>query len=762
MRNAERFLSQGKIRGAINEYQRVVENDPRDYSTLNILGDLYAKNRDTQEAVGCFTQVAEHYNAQGFSHKAIAVYNKISRIEPGSIEVSAKLAELYQSKGSVAEARVHYTTLAEHYQKKGQKIEALAIWKQIAELDPNNTEIYLKIAETCWQEEQFEEAARAFTEAGLRFLKHAKFESALAAFSRAIEIKKDDLRALKGMVKAQIGLGCADEAAAKLEEVLQEQPHHRDVLYLLVDCYLDIDNPPQAETAIIKLVAQEPANYPKFLDLVRLYLKHGDADAAARILSMSAEHLLAGGQSEEFFDWTNEILARNPEQIDALRLLVRFYGWSRDEAALKESLERMAEAARLNDQPQDEHHALSQLVILAPHEAENVRRLQELSRVYGFQQILETPQMSAEVPQFENFSNAETAANGQNGHITEFDFADVQSSFEYESNQPAAPENITEFDFYRGAVNEAAPPVYETNGFASSAPIVENELAHADTLKLQKELDSIEFYIEQGYEDLAAKALNELEAEFGARSEIARLRARLSNAAPTAFDETIVEETEPVIETAFVSEIPDSFENYSSPEPETIVETAYASAPENQPTVEEPIIEADYAVETAYPLTEQTESPANANGFEILDELKNQFDADEQAKTDTDDQYETHYHLATAYKEMGLMENAIREFQDAINLVKVNDQERRFFQCANLLGHCFMEKQMPKAAAKWYMRGLEVEDLSDEEKHAIYYELGNAYEAIGDHEKSASYFENLYSENIDYRDVAERLEQIQR
>jgi tetratricopeptide (TPR) repeat protein len=279
MRNAERFLSQGKIRGAINEYQRVVENDPRDYSTLNILGDLHAKNQDTQQAVGCFTQVAEYYNTQGFSHKAIAVYNKIARIEPGSMEVSAKLAQLYQSKGSVAEARIHYTKLAEHYQKKGQKIEALGIWKQIAELDPNNTEIYLKIAETCWQEEQFDEATRAFTEAGLRFLKQEKFESALTAFSRALEIKKNDLRALKGLVKAQIGLGCADEAANSLEEVLAEQPHNRDILYLLVDCYLDMDNPAQAERAIIKLVEQEPANYPKFLELVKIYLKKGDLDA---------------------------------------------------------------------------------------------------------------------------------------------------------------------------------------------------------------------------------------------------------------------------------------------------------------------------------------------------------------------------------------------------------------------------------------------------------------------------------------------------
>jgi tetratricopeptide (TPR) repeat protein len=130
-------------------------------------------------------------------------------------------------------------------------------------------------------------------------------------------------------------------------------------------------------------------------------------------------------------------------------------------------------------------------------------------------------------------------------------------------------------------------------------------------------------------------------------------------------------------------------------------------------------------------------------------------------KIDADDQYETHYHLATAYKEMGLMENAIREFQDAINLVEMNDGTRRFFQCANLLGHCFMEKQMPKAAAKWYIRSLEVGDLTDEEKHAIYYELGNAFETGGEREKSSGYFEQLYAENIDYRDVGQRLQDLQ-
>jgi tetratricopeptide (TPR) repeat protein len=368
MRNAERFLSQGKIRAAITEYKRIVENDPKDYSTLNVLGDLYVKNNESSAAVGCYTKVAEHFSKQGFAQKAIAIYNKISRIQPNSADVSAKLAKLYQMKGSFAEARSHYVALAEQYQRKGQKGEALEIWKQIAQLDPTNTEVYLKIAEFCSQDGNKEEAAKAFTEAGLRFSSQNQLDAALNAFSQALELRQYDLTALNGLVNTQVRLGYSDEAAKTLENILEKQPYNREILYLLVDCYLDADNPAEAEKAVIRLVEQEPANYPKFLKLVEVYIKHNDLDSAVRILSMSSEHLLVGGKPDEFLKWTNEILARNPEQLDALRLLVRYHGWQRDESELKKSLERLAEIARLKDSVDDEHYALSQLVLIIPHE----------------------------------------------------------------------------------------------------------------------------------------------------------------------------------------------------------------------------------------------------------------------------------------------------------------------------------------------------------------------------------------------------------
>jgi len=727
MRNAERFLSQGKIRAAISEYKRIVENDPKDFSTLNILGDLHFKNSEKQEAVDCYTLVAEFYHSQGFAQKAIAIYNKIARIEPNSIAVSEKLAQLYQLKGSVAEARVHYTTIAETYQRNGQKLEALSVWKQIAQLDPNNTEIYLKIAEVCNQEDQSDEAAEAYTEAGLRFLGQKKYEAALSAFTKSLEVKKNYLRALNGLVKAQIALGYADEAAKTLENILAEQPFNRDILYLLVDCYIDMNNPAEAERAVVKLVEQEPANYPKFLDLVKIYLKNNDLTSAVRILSVSSEHLLVGGQAEEFLKWTNEILAQNPEQIEALQLLVRYFSWQRDEPELKQSLERLAEAARAAEAIEDERYALSQLIMIAPKESAYAQRLQEINGSGEFEavvSILAEPEPAAAetltaVPEFENFTASDavhdTAQNGQASYgYGEFDITENADSLVYqpeEANSNGASESAKGFDFYEGNIltNDSDKAPEELQVVEPEAEKLNgSSISLGDELKLQKEIESIEFYIAQGYTELAGKTLLALEEEFGKREEIEKLRLQIN---------------EPAAQIAVEEEV--------------------------KPTISAKNVE---------PVIEQSSEPkiSSAKTFETLDELKDQFDA-EVVKADEGD-FDTHYHTGIAYKEMGLMEDSIREFQDALGLVKADDGTRRFFQCANLIGHCFLEKQMPNLAVVWFNRGLETSDLDNEEKRALYYEIANAYELAGEAKKSIEYFEKLYGEDVDYRNVVERLE----
>lgn len=662
MRSAERYVAQGKIHAAIGEYRAVVENDPRDIATLNMLGDLHAKNAEKRDAVKCYLQVADHYSTQGFAQKAIAIYNKISRIQPDSLDVSAKLAELHRAKGSLSEARSHYEHLAEHYQKTGKRLEALAMFKQIAMLDPNNTDVCMSLADSYLRENQRDDAVEAYAEAGARFARQNRHEEAIRALMKGFDINSTDLRILGGLVKAQTALGRASKAVSLLEEILENEPFNRDVLYLLIECCLDSQNAAGAEAAVVKLVEIEPANYPKFLDLVRIYLNGDDPDSAARILNMSVEYLLAGGNSEDCGKWISEILERNPDQLAALTLLVRYNSWLNDETGTRLALERLYLSASKVESVEDERFALLQLVKIRPHETRYRDRLNEINAECGY-----AAEDTAEIPPAVDHEVREPSFDLEtfhsNGHVP----ADVLNA------------EIVE------RINDEPEP-------HSAA----QDISHADELRVQREIESIDFYIENDYKDLAIKALAELVQEFGERAEFAEIRDRMNGAGAPA-DAQIVAPVAPV----------------------------------------------------------ESELAGNAIG---IDEIRSEFGLDD-ADTGSGD-YDTHYHTAVAYQEMGLYEQAIAEFQDAINCTRPSDGTRRFFYCSNLLGHCFLQNGRPNHAITWFIRALETPGISDEEQHGVWYEMALAYQANGDLETAGRYFEQIYAEHVDFRDVAERVKEL--
>jgi len=122
-----------------------------------------------------------------------------------------------------------------------------------------------------------------------------------------------------------------------------------------------------------------------------------------------------------------------------------------------------------------------------------------------------------------------------------------------------------------------------------------------------------------------------------------------------------------------------------------------------------------------------------------------------------DEDLETHYNLGIAYREMGLIEEAISEFQ---KVAKGNSRGQAFryaMQCCTLLGLAFMEKGQPAIAATWYERALAMPGLDQETTLALRYDLGVAQELAGDTAAARKSFSQVYGMNIDYRDVAERL-----
>jgi pilus assembly protein FimV len=156
------------------------------------------------------------------------------------------------------------------------------------------------------------------------------------------------------------------------------------------------------------------------------------------------------------------------------------------------------------------------------------------------------------------------------------------------------------------------------------------------------------------------------------------------------------------------------------------------------------------------------EKPAGPAEHSPLKEVFDDFRAELGEMGAEDEDLETHYNLGTAFREMGLVDEAISEFQKVAKATERGKPFRYVMQCCTLLGLAFMEKGQPGIAAIWYERALKTPGIEPESILALRYDLGVAQESAGEPVAALKSFSQVYAMNIDYRDVADRIAALQK
>ncbi|MGB6330294.1 MAG: tetratricopeptide repeat protein, partial [Candidatus Sulfotelmatobacter sp.] len=139
---------------------------------------------------------------------------------------------------------------------------------------------------------------------------------------------------------------------------------------------------------------------------------------------------------------------------------------------------------------------------------------------------------------------------------------------------------------------------------------------------------------------------------------------------------------------------------------------------------------------------------------EMFGELKHDLEVGASA---TEEDPETHYNLGIAFREMGLLDEAIGELQKTCQAVERGHAFPQVMQTYTWLAQCFLDKGLPEAAIRWYQKALDAPGIDEETRTALHYELAAAYETAGDRPSALKHFMEVYGRNIDYRDVAERI-----
>jgi len=339
--SAEKYVQQGKLQNAISEYEKVLKNDAKDLTVTNTVGDLYSRLGETDKATACFKTVGDAYASQGFTVKAIAMYKKICKLQP-SLESLLKLAELYSQQGLFNDARAQYLQVAEEFLKAGELENSVRIFQKILEMDPENSNMRVRLAELYVRLGKKPEAWQIFSAAAESLRAKGSLSGAEEVLQRMLTLDPGNTYALLMQGKNMIESGDASGAVASLQKV-SDLDSNPDGLRDLLKAYLQTGQLSEAGTVANKLltVHNDLAAISNFADAL---MQAGQYDTALQVFDQHAERLLAEN-SDKVLDSLHAIISHVRDNPDSLQKLLDLFNKAGENTHVNEVVELLAHAS---------------------------------------------------------------------------------------------------------------------------------------------------------------------------------------------------------------------------------------------------------------------------------------------------------------------------------------------------------------------------------------------------------------------------------
>ena len=787
-RLAQIYLSDGFVTKAIAIYKKIAKLAPEESRPVEKLAELYVQQGVLSEARPIYLQLAEMHQRANRPVQAAALLRKLLDAEPDNLRAQTRLAELSLAGGQKAEAASAFCAAARQLLARGDHAEAIKRVDRALEIEPGNASasaLKVRILAASGQQKEaiaLLEATADLEEggetAGLLIDLYLETETPNKAVELASKIfvrnSKHFAPALH-VATAFLEAGKADRALALLDRIREAMT--------------DAGEHEALSQSLTRIAERLPAQIEPLEWLVELYGRTSDSFRLPDALANLGKAQEAAGNYDQALQTFEKLLDRDPEnesarrQCERLRARLGLAGGTPQPEPQAPSLhaEPKPAAPPSPGEPVDEE--TQRYVAQALTDV-------DLFSSYGLTQkamdLLET--VLHRVPR--NTIALERLLDLYLGAGNDRRTAELAAELEQihkERGDAVAADRFSELCRRFGRAAAVVPPEAVTPAHAVTIPEFSVPLVDAQPVPEPVAAADVESK-EAASGDLAASSVHEVDLS----EEWAALASQVEAAASSgkAQEETNLAEASRAAEFAADESMGATLkaEQAREPEPEYVLEldanpsetdalgNAHTADGETRSILSALSDEFDDAVSSlvgAQP-TELAMAPhaavieaQNGNGHaEVpitkelagpLTDVFNQFRDDMGENSPESEDLETHYNLGIAYREMGLIEEAISEFQ---KVAKANNTGRTFryaMQCCTLLGLAFIERGQPSIAAMWYERALETPGLDQESILALRYDLGAAQELAGDTSAARKSFSQVYGVNIDYRDVGERL-----
>jgi pilus assembly protein FimV len=799
---ADWYVKNGDVQNAIKSHEKLVDLDPNNHVSSLRLAELLLRNDETTEALNVYSRLGGVLLDAGKLDEAESLYRRVIEKDPpeGEFLIPVCAALLDAGRAPVVLEFLNFgverspnstelkALLVRTLLGMGESTKAMQIANDVLETEPDNAEMRSVVGGAMVSTGDTAEAREMLVPAVETMLEKGDFKGAQVALKDLLKEMPEDQQVLRLAVRAYGPSGeeetlfalraalaeslytSGDEGAAKrlFIQLLETEPEnaqfrHRlaaldgvdvgeapgaaavaedvDEIVIDLDAEMEVE---EADFAAPSPVSVEEASAPPS------QVEDAPADGAFDLEERLAEASVFAkyGLVEKAISHLEDVLLSCPEELEPRRRLALLYieRGDRDQAIgvaqpivehhrdqetmdeisdLLEAIPELGEAAKEPEAPSTPYVQGAASAVaqgLAPV-AEFIDEESDLIEVIDVEGDLATPPPAEEPePVVEEFAvdfSADAVAVEPPATAEEEApvVADEEVPVVAEEEAPVVAEETVE------SVAEALPEIPPTPAPAP-LPVVEEvpeelfEISDSFVGPSMGDLDQIDFFLDQELYDDAARILAKLEEEHGEDPEILNRRLKLKEVG------VLLEKVEVADEGS---------------------EELFADEEQYIDLAKE--LEAELAAEEAM----VEEATGRGKGEAILEEVFREFQqgvAEQLSEEDSD----THFNLGIAYREMGLLPEAIREFQVAA-------RDASFFvESCSVIGVCYQEQGMWPEAIEWYQKALVAPNITDDARLALRYDLAGAYEGAGDGTQALGIYEEIMVSDPSYRDVSNKLQ----
>lgn len=775
---------------ALETFQKIVALDPENRSIREKFAEFAEQMGRKDDAARAYAEVAESALRAGDVAAAEAALKKSAAINPGGREVHLmqariavsqkqfdKASKILESDPSLKAAPAGFQVLVEVYLAMNRGSDAATLMVEAYQEKPADFTPLGVFAKLCLQYDRADAASKALARASDLVIQNKQSGPLMDSLRQLWSRNPDNTAVLELVLNVSDKTGdeaTAAEAMDALAKIYEQSEEHLKAEGLLRKMIKREPNNEQLRSRLSSVLrlqgkddsevaAAPPAGVPVEIPEAEVAApppQPTEDDEQASMVKEALENsdlFSRYGLTDKAVAELEKVLAVYPEQVDIHRRIFEVCqrslpGRAKQAGEMLASIYRnrgdLEKAGIYERSGQAPAAAASETLRPTPPPVEKVVATPPAAVEIDIADVFATP-VQEESPAAEPTSAVEVPI-------------DLAPPAEVSVQPPAADELDLSSELSAFGATEAAPVEVPVEELAPPAGV------GVEGFDLGEAKGEVEFYLSQGFVDEARNSIAKYEERFPGEPRIAELRQLVEEAAaPVAAESPASGAAAPAETFAPEAEAPPELPSVSAEPP----------LPTPPPAVVEPPPAADLlgdlasdlatgldgfggaaeAAESSAPKAAQPQSDSDASPLSgLLDEL-----GDGGQGAGEQDDPETHYNLGVAFREMGLFDEAIGEFQKVVKGAQKGHYPENFLQACTLLAVSFVDKGMPQIATKWYLRALEAPNLDEESTLAVLYDLGVAYEQAGDTRSALERFSEVYSQNIDYRDVAEKIRTLQ-